>query len=70
MTLNHVMKWGLMSEEQERGKWQKAFVKKLVDQGFTHEHAMIAMALTCEERQNAYMDGYNKGFNEGNKLHS
>lgn len=49
----------------ERGEWQKVFVKKLVDQGVPHKHAMIAMGLACDERQSAYIEGYNKGFNDG-----
>ena len=48
-----------------RGSWQKPFVKKLIEAGLSHEHAMIAMAQTCEERASTYMQGYNKGYNDG-----
>lgn len=51
----------------ERGSWQKVFVKKLVDQGVSHDYAMMAMGLACEERQTSYIEGYNKGFNDGTK---
>ena len=49
------------TQEENAGEWQKTFVSKLTDQGVSHEHAMLAMALTCEERQKAYMQGYDKG---------
>ena len=55
------------SQESTRGAWQKVFVKKLVDQGVSYDHAMIAMGLACEERQNSYIEGYNKGFNDGHR---
>ena len=47
------------------GEWQKVFVNKLIKLGITHETAMLIMASTCEERLNAYMEGYDKGYNIG-----
>lgn len=53
------------SEETERGKWQKTFIKKAIkDIGLTHTDAMEILGLVCEERQKAYMQGYDKGYND------
>jgi len=51
----------------ERGEWQKKFVSELVEKGFSYEHAMMAMGLACEERQKAYMQGYEKGYDDYDK---
>jgi len=48
----------------ERGEWQKEYVCKLVEQGVSYGHAMIAMGLTCEERLKSYMQGYERGYND------
>jgi hypothetical protein len=56
-----------IEKEEERGAWQKLFVLKLTEQGVSHKDAMLAMALTCEERQKAYTQGYQKGYNDGDK---
>lgn len=48
-------------------EWQRKFVNKLVEMGLTHDHAMIAMGLCCEERLNAYIQGCNAGFDSGFK---
>ena len=50
------------------GEWQKEYVDKLVIQGVPHDFAMLAMGLTCEERQKAYMQGYEMGYNDKDKL--
>ena len=44
------------------GEWQKIFVRKLVDSGLSHDHAMIAMGLACDERMASHMVGYGRGF--------
>ena len=54
-------------ETQKRGAWQKVFVKKLTDDGVPHDSAMLAMALCADERQMAYMQGYDKGYEDGCK---
>jgi hypothetical protein len=51
-----------MNEPEAIGAWQRPFVNKLVEQGVSHTHAVMAMALTCDERQKAYMQGYDKGW--------
>jgi len=51
-----------------RGEWQKIYVGKLVDSGLSYEHAMIAMGVTCEQREKAYIQGYEKGFNDGMEI--
>lgn len=43
-------------------EWQKVFVSKLVEQNIAHETAMLVMAWVCEERQKAYMEGFDRGF--------
>jgi hypothetical protein len=53
------------SEMVKRGEWQKKFVQQLVENGVSHNDAMVAMGLCCEERQVAYMQGYNRGFEKG-----
>lgn len=53
------------SEMVERGEWQKRFVRHLTGVGLSHNDAMIAMGLCCEYRQEAYMQGFNRGFEKG-----
>jgi hypothetical protein len=51
--------------DDNRGKWQKVFVNKLVKEiGLTHADAMQVLGLVCDERQKAYMQGYDKGYSD------
>lgn len=47
------------------GEWQRIFVGELNKRGLSFEHAMIAMGLACDQRQASYMEGYEKGFQDG-----
>jgi len=44
------------------GEWQKLFVGTLVDLGLSHDMAMLVMGKTCDLRQKAYMQGYERGW--------
>ena len=44
------------------GEWQKLFVGILVDLGLSHDMAMLVMGKTCDLRQKAYMQGYERGW--------
>ena len=44
------------------GEWQKLFVGILVDLGLSHDMAMLVMGKTCDLRQKAYMQGYDRGW--------
>jgi hypothetical protein len=46
------------------GEWQKLFVGILVDLGLSHDIAMLVMGKTCDLRQKAYMQGYDKGWSD------
>jgi Fe-S-cluster containining protein len=51
--------------DEVRGKWQKEFVNKLVQEiGIEHLKSMQVLGLVCEERQKAYMQGYDKGYSD------
>lgn len=54
-----------MPEQTEKPSWDKQLVITLKERGLTHEHAMIAVGETAEHRQTAYMEGHNKGYDEG-----
>ncbi|MCK9429382.1 MAG: hypothetical protein M0R17_05220 [Candidatus Omnitrophica bacterium] len=47
---------------------QKKLVQNLISTGLTHDQAFSILGLVCEENQNAYMDGYIKGYNDYFKL--
>lgn len=51
--------------ENERGVWQRVFVKKLTDMGIDGEQSMKIMGLVCEEREHTYVQGNSKGYNDG-----
>lgn len=44
------------------GDWQKLFVGILVDLGLSNDIAMLVMGKTCDLRQKAYMQGYERGW--------
>ena len=48
-----------------RGEWQKTFVKKCKEFGLSEYDARTAMGITCEYRNNAFIDGHNHGMNIG-----
>lgn len=51
--------------EKSRGKWQKDLIKKIIQElCISHEDAMKVIGLLCEEKQIAYIQGYNKGYDE------
>ena len=43
--------------------FQKAFVTDMVAMGISHDIAMQIMGITCEIRQKAFMNGYDRGYN-------
>lgn len=53
--------------DQKTEHWDKLLVQKLKGHGLSHEHAMIAVTETAELNQNAYCEGYSKGYLEGFK---
>jgi hypothetical protein len=47
-------------------EWQKQFVSKVIKEtNISHENAMTILGLVCNEREKAYMEGYNKGYSDG-----
>lgn len=42
------------------GEWQKSFVNFIVELSISHEIAFMIMGKVCDIRQVAYMEGYNK----------
>jgi hypothetical protein len=45
--------------------WEKELTKTLMDNGFSWEHARLAIGVIAEQRQIADQQGYIRGFNNG-----
>ncbi len=45
--------------------WDKRMAKRLTELGVTWEQAGLIVGIICEERMNADLQGYSRGYNRG-----